>query len=57
MNTLEWILELISVLLLIIGLIYRKKKWGSNLIYFALGMLAVFLLTDWIAGWFTGLSV
>jgi hypothetical protein len=54
METYKTILEIIAVILLIAGIIFRKKSWGSSLIYFALGMIATFILTDGVDGMING---
>ncbi|MCU0370867.1 MAG: hypothetical protein MUC31_05585 [Bacteroidales bacterium] len=46
METWNIILQFISIGLLIIAIIFRKKPWGQKLLYFSLGMLAVYILTD-----------
>lgn len=56
MDTYNLILQSLILVFLILGFIYRKKKWGSKLIYFALGMFVMFMLTDWFEGAFRGLG-
>jgi hypothetical protein len=60
METWETILEILSVCLLIVAIIYRKKPWGQKLLYFSLGMIIAFLLTivaeEAIKGWNEGVS-
>jgi hypothetical protein len=44
MELLDIILEIISIVLLINGIILRKKVWGERILWFALGMIVVFIL-------------
>jgi hypothetical protein len=48
MEILDIILEIMSILLLINGIILRKSKWGQRILYFALGMIFVFILRRFI---------
>jgi hypothetical protein len=57
METYETILEILSAVLLIIGIIYRKKSWGQKILYFALGMIAVLILTEGVEGWNEGINL
>lgn len=43
-------LHIISIVLIIAGLIFRKNNWGQKLLFFGLGMFAAFLFTDGLAG-------
>ena len=48
MEILDIILEIISIMLLINGFILRKKTWGQRILFFALGMIFVFILRRFI---------
>ena len=48
MEILDIILEIMSLLLLINGILLRKNKWGQRILYFALGMIFVFILRRFI---------
>ncbi|MHC1774026.1 MAG: hypothetical protein AB9834_01310 [Lentimicrobium sp.] len=50
METFSFVLQILAIGLLVFGIFNRKKAWGQKLLYFALGMLAVFFLTDGIEG-------
>jgi hypothetical protein len=52
MEILDIILEIISILLLIMGIALRKKIWGQRIVYFALGMIFVFLLRRFLPALF-----
>jgi lipoprotein signal peptidase len=54
METWKTILQILSVVLLIVAIIYIKKPWGQKLLYFALGMIVAFALTDGFEGFVRG---
>ena len=54
METWKTFLEIISIGLLIVGIIYRKKPWGLKLLYFSLGMIVTFVLTYGVQGFMEG---
>jgi hypothetical protein len=54
METWETILEVLSFLLFIVGIIFRKKPWGLKLLYFSLGMIIAFILTSGVQGAING---
>jgi len=56
METYETILEIMSVLFIIIGIIFKKHTWGKRLLYFGLGMFVTFILTDGVEGFYEGLK-
>lgn len=52
MEVLDIILEIISIILLINGILLRKKTWGQRILFFALGMIFVFILRRFIPALF-----
>lgn len=45
METFRFVLTILAIVLLVFGIINRKKTWGQKLLYFALGMLVMYALT------------
>ena len=56
METYNEILQILTVVLLIIGIIYRKQSWGQKLLYFAIGMLAWYILTTGVRAFIDGFN-
>jgi hypothetical protein len=54
METYKSILAGISIILLIVGIVYRKKPWGQKLLYFALGIIVFYFVTDFVEGFVEG---
>ncbi len=54
METWKTILQILSVVLLIVAIIFRKQPWGKKLLYFAMGMIVVFVLTTWVEAFTEG---
>jgi hypothetical protein len=52
LEIMDILLEIISLLLLVNGFLLRKKPWGQRLMYFALGMIFVFILRRFIPFFF-----
>jgi len=52
LEIMDIILEIISIVLLVNGIILRKKVWGQRLLYFSLGMIVVFILRRFIPALF-----
>ncbi|MFH1119817.1 MAG: hypothetical protein V1775_08330 [Bacteroidota bacterium] len=44
-ETIRIILISLAIVLLVTGIINRKKAWGQKVLYFALGMLVMYALT------------
>ena len=56
METWKTFLGILSIGLLIVGFIFRKKPWGLKLLYFSLGMVVLFVLIDVIPAFNEGFN-
>jgi hypothetical protein len=52
MEILDIVLEIMSIMLLINGIVLRKNKWGQRILFFSLGMIFVFILRRFIPALF-----
>jgi hypothetical protein len=50
METFRLILAIFAVVILIVGILNRKKPWGQKLLYFAVGMLVMYAIPDLVEG-------
>ena len=55
MDIIKYTLSIISIVLIIAGIIFRKNNWGQKLLFFGLGMFSVFLFTEGLAGFIDGI--